>query len=194
MGQFMLATQSVGLHVKSQPSLPLPSPFILLPLYLLFLFLSLSLLPSPSLCLSCSLSLSVSPPPSLSVFSYLSLTLCLSLFVSLPPSLSGNDVQMIRAWNAIGDYYADRRKWYRPHLLAVFPALHSLLLPPLLFFMPCVITISLFHLCVIGNMLSHTTFKPATWRGWLKATTLWRTTPTWPSCRIPFPTTTSCLG
>lgn len=25
----------------------------------------------------------------------------------------GDDVQLEEAWNAIGDYYADRQKWYR---------------------------------------------------------------------------------
>ena len=149
------------------------------------------------------------PPPVLPVYSSLcfflplshSLSLLLLLFVSLPClSLSGNDVQMIRAWNAIGDYYADRRKWYRPYLLAVLPALHSLFVASS--FTPALccrhyIILSLcvcMCVCAVGSMLSRTMFKPATWRGWLKATTLWRTTPTWPSCQTPFPTTTSCLG
>jgi WD repeat-containing protein 35 len=33
------------------------------------------------------------------------------LSLSLSPSLPGDDVQTAKAWNAIGDYYADRQKW-----------------------------------------------------------------------------------
>lgn len=37
----------------------------------------------------------------------------------------GDDVQLEEAWNAIGDYYADRQKWsvYRsPHILLLVPS------------------------------------------------------------------------
>ena len=38
----------------------------------------------------------------------------------------GDDVQLEEAWNAIGDYYADRQKWSvyrRPHILLLVPSL-----------------------------------------------------------------------
>ena len=51
---------------------------------------------------SLSLSLSLSPSPSFPL---------LPAFSPSPPPSPGDDVLTAQAWNAIGDYYADRQKW-----------------------------------------------------------------------------------